>query len=182
MHECCKQTYTYFVTFNSKLPLIHYISCNFTFILVKHVHTLVKLCVVKQKVRLFTILDFFSILVSDFFPAMTFSQSKELSMAPLLSLRIKFYWLSLSRYVITAITLFISLFCPWFCCCCDRWWSSLTTQFQESFCWCGWCPILVMAPEIWEGFWGFDVYSSAWCHEILVMAPEIWEGFSGNFS
>ena len=61
----CKQSYNYFVTFNSKLPLIHYTSCNFTFILVKHVHTLVKLCVVKQKVRLLTILNFFSILVSD---------------------------------------------------------------------------------------------------------------------
>ena len=59
--------------------------------LVKHVHTLVKLCVVKQKVRLLTILDFFSILVSDSFPGETISQSKELSMAPLLSLRIKFY-------------------------------------------------------------------------------------------
>ena len=62
---CCKQSYTYFVTFNSKLALICYTSCKFAFILVKHVHTLVKLCVAKQKVRLLTILDFFSIVFSN---------------------------------------------------------------------------------------------------------------------
>ena len=59
--RCCKKSYTYFATFKSKLPLIHYFSCNFAFILVKHTHTLVKLCVVKQKVRLLTILDFFQL-------------------------------------------------------------------------------------------------------------------------
>ena len=34
-------------------------SGNFTFILGKHIHTLVKICGVKQKVSLLTILDFF---------------------------------------------------------------------------------------------------------------------------
>ena len=48
----------------------------------------------------------------------------------------------------------VSLFCPWFCCCCDKQWSSLTTQFQESLCWCRWCPIFGHSTRNMRGDFG----------------------------
>ena len=63
-----------------------------------------------------------------------------------------------SKYVITDITLFVSLFCPCFCCCWDKKWISLITQFQESLHWCGWCPILGHGTRnMWGVFWYYQL-------------------------
>ena len=103
-----------FLTFNSKPALIHYFSCNFAFFLVKLIHTLVTLCVAKQKVRLLTILDSFGFLLVTL-PSCNRFTIQRAFMGPsahsqdqvLLTItRIS------SKYVMTDITLFDSLFCP----------------------------------------------------------------------
>ena len=103
-----------FLTFNSKPALICYFACNFAFFLVKLVHTLVKFCVAKQKVRLLTILVSFGFLLvtlpscDHFMIQRTFYGSSAHSQDQVLLMITRI----LSRYVITDITLFDSLFCP----------------------------------------------------------------------